>query len=171
MIYSSAYIKRTVIAHFDKGEDLLESIKEIINEEKIKNGIIISGYGTFEKCRWHYITTTGLPPKDEFKAVSEPLELNSMHGVIANGEPHIHIGFSNSEQAFGGHLEPGCRVLYLADVVIGEIEGVDMSFEVDKETKLKGLRLKPAATKPGPAVNVDDKGNYKITGRTKGWER
>jgi predicted DNA-binding protein with PD1-like motif len=45
-------------------------------------------------------------------------------GIIADGEPHIHITLSGAETgAFGGHLEKGCRVLYLAEVTIIKFSG------------------------------------------------
>lgn len=40
------------------------------------------------------------------------------------GEPHIHITLSSpAKGAFGGHLENGCRVLYLAEVTIVKYSG------------------------------------------------
>ena len=51
--------------------------------------------------------------------MKEPFEILNAGGLIAAGEPHIHITLSSPETgAFGGHLEKGCRVLYLAEVTI-----------------------------------------------------
>ena len=46
----------------------------------------------------------------------------SMSGIIANGEPHIHISLSQDDKGFGGHLEEGCIILTLAEIVIVKIE-------------------------------------------------
>lgn len=170
MIYNSAKIKRTIVIHIEKGEDLLESIREVITKEGIKSGLVLSGYGTLDRCRYHYITTNLLPPTDEFDTYEGPLELVGMDGVIASGEPHIHFDVANSEQSFGGHLEPGCRSLYLCDVVIAELEEIDMTFEVDPKTKLRGLKMQPNINEKGPAVEPDAYGNYRVVGKARGWD-
>lgn len=162
MIYHSAKIKRTIVIHLKMGEDVLESIKKVIKREGIKSGLVLTGYGTLDIARFHYITHTNLPPNDEFKVIRGPLELISMHGVIADGEPHIHFTFSDADQAYGGHLEPGCRTLYLCDVVLAEVEDVDMHFVVDPETKLRGLTLNPKNEEPGVKVEVIDADNVRI---------
>ena len=50
-----------------------------------------------------------------------PLEVASISGIIADGFPHLHTVISDHEKAYAGHLEPGCRILYLGEVVIQEI--------------------------------------------------
>ena len=56
MIYHSAKIKRTIVIHLKMGEDVLESIKEVITREGIKSGLVLTGYGTLDIARLHYIT-------------------------------------------------------------------------------------------------------------------
>lgn len=162
MIYHSAKIKRTIVIHLKMGEDVLESINEVITREGIKSGLVLTGYGTLDIARLHYITHTNLPPNDEFMVVRGPLELTGMHGVIADGEPHIHFTFSDKEVAYGGHLEPGCRTLYLCDVVLAELEDVDMHFVVDPETKLRGLTMEPKNEMPGVKVEVEDADSIRV---------
>jgi predicted DNA-binding protein with PD1-like motif len=56
--------------------------------------------------------------------VKGPFEILHAGGLIAAGEPHLHITLSSPEKgAFGGHLEKGCRVLYLAEVTIFKYVG------------------------------------------------
>lgn len=39
--------------------------------------------------------------------------------MIAGGDPHLHVVVSCGEnEVYGGHLEEGCEVLYLAEVAI-----------------------------------------------------
>ena len=53
-----------------------------------------------------------------------PFEILDAGGIIADGEPHLHIALSGSGKgAFGGHLEKGCRVLYLAEITILKYTG------------------------------------------------
>ena len=70
------------------------------------------------------MTSIDSKPKDEFKTVKGPFEILSAGGIIANGEPHLHITLSAPEKgAFGGHLEKGCRILYLGEVTIFKYAG------------------------------------------------
>jgi hypothetical protein len=56
----------------------------------------------------------------------KPLEVSSIDGLIAGGVPHLHMVVSDHEKAYSGHLEEGCRVLYLAEVVIAELEAAGL---------------------------------------------
>ncbi len=47
-----------------------------------------------------------------------PIELIGLQGFIVDGQPHLHVTISDTEGAYGGHLEPGCRILYLGEVRI-----------------------------------------------------
>lgn len=53
-----------------------------------------------------------------------PLELVSVSGLIADHKPHIHCTMAiRGNKMFTGHLEPGCKVLYLSEVAIGRLTG------------------------------------------------
>lgn len=160
MIYGNGSIRRTIVAHLDHGEDVLESLKRIVRAEGIKNGVILNGYGTLNRCRFHSVAAVGFPPKDEFYTVEGPFELLSLSGTIANGEIHVHVEVADKDHAFGGHLEPGSRVLYLCDVAIAELGDIDMAFEVRPKTGLKLLTVKPGREETGPSVEADERGNW-----------
>ena len=101
------------------GEMLLESIIQAIEDNNIENGIVISGIGTLKTCHLHYITHTNFPSTNKHVTIEKPLELNSISGVIASKKPHLHIVVTHKDaDTYGGHLELGSEVLYLAEVVI-----------------------------------------------------
>ncbi len=116
-----------ILAHFTKGDLLLEGIEEIARNEKIRSGAVISGIGTFDKCVLHMITTTDYPSQDKIVTLRGPIELLSIQGLIADGNPHLHVTVSDTKQAYGGHLEPGSSVLYLAEVCIVPFEGINLT--------------------------------------------
>jgi len=103
--------------------------------------MVLSGYGTLDKVRYHVITTNGLPPVDEFIEFEAPLELVSVDGIIADGEIHAHMTVSDGKQTWGGHLEPGSRTLYLCDFVIAVFDEIDMAFKVNPSNNLKLLNF------------------------------
>ena len=111
------------ILRLDAGDDLLGCVNDLIEKENIINGAVISGIGTFDRCVMHMVMTTSFPPVEHFeKWDDKPLELSSVDGIIANGIPHLHMVISDHQYAYSGHVEPGCRILYLGELLIMEFE-------------------------------------------------
>jgi predicted DNA-binding protein with PD1-like motif len=119
---------RLHILRLDPGDDLLGCVNDLIEKENIVNGAIVSGIGTFDYCVMHMVMTTSFPAVEHFeKWDDKPLELSSIDGIIANGIPHLHMVVSDHKFAYSGHVEPGCRILYLGEVLIMEFsaEGLE----------------------------------------------
>jgi predicted DNA-binding protein with PD1-like motif len=135
-----AGLGRIVVLRGDRGEDLLETIETTARGNHVANGVIISAIGTLENCRIHRVTSKKLPPEEEYVDIDGPLEINSVSGVIANGRLHAHISVSNGKGTYGGHLELGSRILYLAEIVVAEITGVSFNRVPDMATGLSLLR-------------------------------
>lgn len=116
-----------IIIRLDQGEMLLESIETVISKANIKNGVVISGIGTLSDARIHLVTTTGYPAVEKYPEWKNvPIELCSISGIIANGEPHLHTVFSDSHNTYCGHLEHGCKTLYLCEIVIELLENISL---------------------------------------------
>ena len=127
-------IGRVVVFSFAMGDMLLEELEEGLKDQGIRNGVVISGIGTLKRARIHRVTTTGLPPVEEFPEIVEPIELSSVQGAIFDGRPHLHCTFTGLGDArtWSGHLETGCEVLYLAEIVVGELEGPPLARKRDE---------------------------------------
>ena len=65
-------------------------------------------------------------PVDEFITLEEPMELASLQGVVIDGEPHFHMVISDLEQTYTGHLEEETTVLYLVEITLAEIKGINL---------------------------------------------
>jgi len=125
--FSTDKIGRIFILSLHPGDYILESIKELVEKENVKDAIVVSAIGTLDEYEMHYVLTTGFPPQNKFEHWKDkPLELAHIGGIIADGEPHLHVVVSDSEKAYAGHLEKGCRVLYLAEIVIIEVKGLNL---------------------------------------------
>jgi uncharacterized protein len=108
----------------DRDALLLESIKDVIRQKEIQDGHVLVTAGSVQECSYHYVSSTALKPKDVYKTVKGPFEILNAGGIIANGEPHLHVTLSApGKSAFGGHLENGCRILYLSEVTIVKYAG------------------------------------------------
>jgi predicted DNA-binding protein with PD1-like motif len=136
--FASEAPAKTYVLQLDQGDFLLESIQALIVGEGIRTGAVIAAAGTLDRSTLHMVTTTGYPPDIHFETqIDEGIELISIQGVIADGVPHLHTAIANSLQAFGGHLEPGCRVLYLAEVVIVSLPGLNLKRVLNEKEILK----------------------------------
>jgi len=103
---------------------MLESIKDVIKQKGVTDGQVLITAGSVSECTYHYVESTAIVPKDLFKTVKGPFEILGGGGIIADGEPHIHITLADAEKgAFGGHLENGCKILYLGEITITKYSG------------------------------------------------
>ena len=108
----------------DRGAGLLESINSVIKDKGIKDGHVMVTAGSVSECVYHYVASAAETPKDVFKTVKGAFEILNAGGIVADGQPHIHMTLSDPKKgAFGGHLENGCKVLYLAEVTIVKYAG------------------------------------------------
>ena len=126
----------TIVARIDKGEEILEKVKEIALKEKIKLANVNALGATND-------FTVGVFKTDEKKYYSNEFQGNfeivSLTGTIntMNGEPYIHIHMSagnDKGEVYGGHLNKAV-VSATCEMVINVIDGnVDRYF--DEETGL-----------------------------------
>lgn len=111
---------------------LLESLREVCRLADIQSGAIVAAFGALKYAHFHVAVTDTYPPQARFIKWLAPLELCHASGVIADGEPHVHIMVSNEEKALGGHLEEGTVVLYLCEIVIQRLDGMGLTRQPDE---------------------------------------
>jgi hypothetical protein len=130
----TGHFDRVVILRFKYKADLLAGMQQIVKQQKIKNGVILSAIGSVRGYQIHEVSNRTLPSKDTFvKNPTAPADLIGMTGYIINGRIHPHVTLANPDRAFGGHLEPGTTVFTFAIVTIGVLDdGVDLSRVDDK---------------------------------------
>ncbi len=122
--FTAKNVKETIAVALDTGDDVLKSIKKVIEDENISNGVIVSGAGSLSRASYHIVEKGETKAwKDKFLVKDGTIEIMSLSGVIADGEPHLHISLSMDDAAFGGHLEEGSIILTLAEIIILKLEG------------------------------------------------
>ncbi len=128
------------------GEMLLETIKKALAEHDVKNGVVVSGIGTLKSVHLHCITHTRFPSDNHFwREEDVPAELLSVSGIVADGEPHLHVTVSSGEdRCWGGHLEDDSEVLYLAEIAVLKCNALAMTRTQDPERKVSLLGPKEA---------------------------
>ena len=123
-----------------RGEMLLEGIRQAIEESGIRDAVVLSCIGTLSSMVWHRVSTLDAKPVEVYPQVHGPLELCALQGLVVEGVPHFHIICSDENGTYAGHLEPGCEVLYLAEVVLMELAGTPLR-RVTDENGLRQLAM------------------------------
>jgi len=119
--------ERIIIINLQRGEKLLESIREQLKKNGIRNAVVLSAIGSLQKAVFHRVTSMEESPVDEFITLEKPLELASLQGLVIDGEPHFHMVVSDLSQTYTGHLEEETTVLYLAEISLVEISEINLT--------------------------------------------
>ena len=109
---------RALLLILERGDDVLACVREVIAREGARTGLVTAGVGSFSVLKMHTITTAEPPSRDLYLEAAGPIEVGSMLGSIANGEPHIHLVAHHTadNRTFIGHLEPGTLVAFRAEL-------------------------------------------------------
>ncbi len=108
-----------IIVSLGYGDLLLESLRQVVREADLHTGVLMTGLGSLTHGRIHWVVTNTMPPQDRFIDLEGPVEIVGFSGIIADYEPHIHIGLMEADgTCYGGHLEEGCSILTLSEISI-----------------------------------------------------
>ena len=122
--------ERVVILRFKYDTDLLAGLEEAVKSNKIRNGVILNGFGSVRNYQVHQVSNRTLPVKNVFvKDPSGSADIAAMSGFVLNGRVHPHITLAGPNQVFGGHLEPGTNVFTFCVMTIGVLPD---ALELDK---------------------------------------
>ena len=127
MISRLTEMKRVVMIRINPGDDILLGMREAVKEHGMKNGLILTGFGSARYSHFHVVMSNELPPAEAYPKSIQPLDICSFNGFIIDGRVHCHIDFSFFLNGFGGHLEEGCLALTFANLAIAELDDVKIS--------------------------------------------
>ncbi|NLY67541.1 MAG: DNA-binding protein [Tissierellia bacterium] len=128
--------KDKIIVRLERGEEIVESITKLCNEEDIKLGRV-TGIGATDKVK---IGLFNVETKEYHSTVLEgDMEITNLSGNISrmDGEVYIHLHITvcdEENKAYGGHLNMAV-ISATCEIIIDVIDGyVDRRF--DEETGL-----------------------------------
>jgi predicted DNA-binding protein with PD1-like motif len=129
---------RTIMVSFRRGDYVIEELRAFFQKEGIDAALITSGIGSLDICKLHTITNTGLPPEERYLSLEGPIEVGSLQGSVAGGEPHIHIVVHDvaEDEIHVGHLEEGSRCCFRLELGLIVLEGVKTVRVTDPKTNL-----------------------------------
>ena len=127
--------ERVLVLRFKYDTDLLAGLEQAVKTNKIRNGVILNGFGSVRNYQVHQVSNRSLPVKNVFvKDPSGSADIAAMSGFVLNGRVHPHITLTGPDQAFGGHLEPGTNVFTFCVVTIGVLpDSLELNSLDDKD--------------------------------------
>ena len=125
----NAHFERVLVLRFKHNTDMLAEINKMVQQEKVRNAVILSAFGSVRNYQIHQVGNRDIPPKDVFvKDPAAPADILGMSGLVIGGRVHAHITLANQDRAFGGHLEPDTTVFTFAEVTLGVLDdALDLS--------------------------------------------
>ena len=122
MLVERTSVKNLIFIRLNPGDDILASLEEAARKHSIKNAVILSGIGSARSYHFHVVGTRVNPPRNDFVKGKKASDIVSINGFIIEGRVHAHIIHSETEAAFGGHLESGVEVLTFAILTLAEVD-------------------------------------------------
>ncbi|MEM0127610.1 MAG: DUF296 domain-containing protein [Thermoplasmatales archaeon] len=98
--------KNYIVAKIESGEDVLETMLQLIDDYGIFSGLVVLGIGMIKKLEVGYWDGK----EYQRKVMPEAGEVVSFHGTITSNEPRLHIHVSVARQdhgVVGGHFFSG----------------------------------------------------------------
>ncbi len=112
--------QRVLVLRFKYDTELLSGLQRALKEQKVRNAVILSGFGSVRNYQVHQVSNRTLPSKNMFvKDPTGPADITAMSGFVMDGRIHAHITLANPQKAFAGHLEPDTNVFTFAVVTLG----------------------------------------------------
>ncbi len=122
--FGGSQVEEVIRVRLDRGDLLLETILDVIKAHEVRDGAVLTAVGSLQECNFHTVSSFAESPEQNNIHKPGPLEILNVNGMIAASEPHLHMTLSDKDgNAVGGHLDPGCKVLYRAEVTIAKYVG------------------------------------------------
>jgi len=144
MNYQVGRTGRVVVARFDDGDAVLESIMNISRLENIR-AAVFHLVGGMKSGRFVVgPETEQLPPKPMWREIGESHEILAIGTIFYEGsEPkvHLHAAFGKGDNVRVGCLRQASETFLVLEAVITEIEGVNAERVMDPKVGLPLLKL------------------------------
>ncbi|MCT0217760.1 DUF296 domain-containing protein [Synechococcus sp. CS-1329] len=107
---------RSLPLHLEPGSDLRRSLEQLAQEQNA-SGFVLGVVGNLAQAAFQ------CPGKIGPTVLRGELEIITLQGTVSPDGVHLHLSLSDGDcRVWGGHLEPGSRVLKGADLLLGLID-------------------------------------------------
>lgn len=135
--YSGEGIGKVFVIELERGEDLFQGVERVLEKEGVKNAYIASAVGSIEQLEYHRPKTMDIATEDEFLSLEGPYEFGGVTGTVFDGVAHFHFSAGGVNGIHAGHLERGTKVLYLLELIVIELKGLNLQRKLTPENVKK----------------------------------
>ncbi len=139
---------KTYALRLKPGDDLRQQLTAFVQQNHLVAGTMLTCVGSLT------VATLRLANQEGPTVYRGHFEIVSLVGTLSVNGSHLHLAVSDSTgRTIGGHLLDGCLVYTTAEIVLGELPGLDFRRETDATFGYQELVVRPAV-KPisGPAA-------------------
>jgi predicted DNA-binding protein with PD1-like motif len=144
MKYQVGGVGRCIVARFEDGEPILDSLIDIAKKEEIKAAIVYLVGGVTEATIVVGPDKEELPPNPVWRTLTESHEAAAIGTIFWEGnEPkvHIHGSFGKRDMVKVGCVREKANAFLVLEAVILEITGVKAVRELDSKSNMVLLKL------------------------------
>lgn len=144
MKYQTGRSGRIIVARFEDNDDILAGLTRIAREENIRAASFHVVGGMREGDLVVGPETDNLPPKPVWRKLGESHEVVGFGTIFWEEDTpkiHFHGAFGKKDNVKVGCLREHAETFLVLEVVITEIEGVNVSRELDPASNMVLLKI------------------------------
>ena len=144
MKYQVGGVGRCIVARFEDGDPILDSLISIAKKEEIRAAIVYLIGGITEATVVVGPDKEELPPNPVWRTLTESHEAAAIGTIFWEGnEPkiHVHGSFGNRDTVTVGCIREQANTFLVLEAIILEISGVKAVRELDPASKMVLLKL------------------------------
>ncbi|MEW5706322.1 MAG: DUF296 domain-containing protein [Actinomycetota bacterium] len=148
MDYQVGRIGRVIVAKFNNGDEILNSLVDMARKENVKAAVVYLVGGMQKGKIVVGPEKDELPPKPIWRHFKESHEVFGVGTIFRqDGEPkiHFHGAFGKKDNVKVGCLRENAETFLVLEAIIIEIEGINAVRELDHATGLSLLKLLPTS--------------------------
>ena len=120
------------------GQDLKMELLAFVRAHQLQAAFIATCTGSLQQA------SLRLADRKEGTLLDNKFEIVSLVGTLGNDTAHLHMSVADSEgQVTGGHLLNGNLIYTTAEIVIGELTGLNFARKEDSQTGYNELLIEP----------------------------
>ncbi|HUW63663.1 MAG TPA: PPC domain-containing DNA-binding protein [Spirochaetia bacterium] len=148
MQYREGKMGRVFVLKIEHGEDLLESIKKVVVQEKVEAGILFLLGGLDSASVVVGPKRKEVPPDPEWRSFQDGRELLGTGTVFWSGEEpmiHLHGSVGRGDAVLTGCIREKAVIYLVGEVILLEILGTGVRRQFDEAFRLHVLGFAPEA--------------------------
>ena len=139
-INSSSSPLKTYALRLRPGDDLRQALLAFVQVQHVRAGAVLTCVGSLT------VATLRLANQEGPTEYRGPFEIVSLVGTLSTNGSHLHLAVADGTgRTLGGHLLDGCRVYTTAEIVLGELSGLEFRRETDPAFGYQELAVYPVA--------------------------